>query len=513
MAGGSTNSGLQAVTAISEKSNADELTEFERVYFLGIGGIGMSALARWFMARGTPVAGYDRQQSEIGRQLQSQGAVVTTDASVEAIPEAFRQARKTLVVRTPAVPDTHPQLRWFGLNGMTVRKRAEVLGQISMHTPTLAVAGTHGKTTTSVLLAHLLNEAGVRFTGILGGISGNFGSNYRSTGHDWLVTEADEYDRSFLHLHPHSAAITSTDADHLDVYGGHASMLEAYGQFARQVQKTLLVHTSTAELDWQHPNLIRYGDGGDVHSGTVRAEGLGMRFDYHGAQTLADLYLPMGGKHNVDNALAAITLALEAGVDPLRIAPAMACFQAVKRRFEYRYNNNNIILIDDYAHHPGEIDAFVAGVRLLHPGRSLMGIFQPHLFTRTRDFLEGFAASLSRLDECRVLPIYPAREEPIAGVDSGLLTERVRAAGGNCLPTSPEAVMAEVLRDPSAHVWLCIGAGDIELLANRLAQALGEHGAVNEMPHAAHNATTAGESAGGSRRNPQDLLDPTTSPS
>jgi len=452
-----------------------DILSFGRLYFLGIGGIGMSALARWFRAQGRQVGGYDRQLGAIGQELQAEGVTITTDPEVEAIPEAFRTPQSTLVVRTPAVPATHPQLQWFTQLGFKMCKRAEVLGQISRSTPTLAVAGTHGKTTTSVLLAHLLHEAGMRFTAILGGVSTNFGSNYWSTGNEWLVTEADEYDRSFLQLHPHAAIITGTDADHLDVYGSPASMLEAYEQFARQVHKTLLVHTSAEIYAPEHPAVVRYGNGGAVWAHAVRVDGLGIRFDYHGAHILTDLYLPMGGRHNVDNALAAITLALKVGVQPVEIAPALRCFKAVKRRFEYRYNNNNIILIDDYAHHPGEIDALLSGVRLLHPGRSIMGIFQPHLFTRTRDFLDGFAGSLLHLNECRILPIYPAREEPISGIDSAILVEKINACGGKGLLSTPEMVIEEVMRDPEAHIWLCIGAGDIDQLANQLTHALEQH--------------------------------------
>jgi len=304
------------------------------------------------------------------------------------------------------------------------------------------------------------------------------------------VTEADEYDRSFLHLHPHAAVITGTDADHLDIYGNSSSMLEAYGQFARQVKKTLLVHTSALLDTSQMPGVIRYGDKGTIWAHEVRAEGLGMRFDYHGPHMLTGLFLPMGGRHNVDNALAAITLALEVGVQPNQIAAALNSFKAVKRRFEYRYNSVDIILIDDYAHHPGEIDAFLAGVRLLHPGRSVAGIFQPHLFTRTRDFLDGFAKSLSTLDECRILPIYPAREEPIDGIDSALLVEKINQCGGRACLSTPEAITSEVLHNPRVHIWLCIGAGDIDQLADQLTVALRELNAGADSDQCAREMST-----------------------
>ncbi len=449
-----------------------DLFSYEQVYFMGIGGIGMSALALWFRAQGRHVGGYDRQINSVGLALQAKGIAITTSPDAGAIPHGFRAAQTTLVVRTPAVSDQHPQLKWFAQQGFRLIKRAEVLGEISRSIPTLAVAGTHGKTTTSVLLAHLLQESGMHFTAILGGVSSNFGSNYWSTGKQWLVTEADEYDRSFLHLHPHAAVITGTDADHLDIYQSASSLIEAYEQFAHQVQHTLLVHTSAQFSTAKWPGAVRYGEGGAVWAHEVRADGLGMRFDYHGPQMIPDLFLPMGGRHNVDNALAAITIALEIGVQPTQIAPALNSFKAVKRRFEYRYNNNNIIFIDDYAHHPTEIDAFLSGVRLLHPGRSILGIFQPHLFTRTRDFLDGFAKSLSALDECRILPIYPAREEPISGIDSALLVDRVNHFGGKARLSSPESVLQEVLSSPQTHIWLCIGAGDIDQLANQLTQAL-----------------------------------------
>ncbi|MBL0128345.1 MAG: UDP-N-acetylmuramate--L-alanine ligase [Flavobacteriales bacterium] len=448
-----------------------------RFYFIGVGGIGMSGLARYFKRRGAEVAGYDRSPSEITSQLQSEGINVRFNEDPRMIPQAFQDAAPddVMVVRTPAVPADSPLLAYWKERGARILKRAEVLGMVTRDRPTVAIAGTHGKTTVSTMLAHLLTEGRVPCNAFLGGIAVNYDSNVLLNDDATVnVVEADEYDRSFLQLHPLQAIVTAMDPDHLDIYGTAEAMVEAYRQFARQCTGPILVHGRVASYFTGHPNMVTYAMEGmnEPRAENVRVAGGQYHFDLLSeGQVLRDLQLGMPGRHNVENAIAASTVALRLGVKPQALRAALASFAGVHRRFEVHINEPGTVLIDDYAHHPKELDACIGSVRELFPGRRITGVFQPHLFTRTRDLVEDFGQSLSKLDELMLLPIYPAREEPIPGITSDWLMERV--------PMEHKRVVArEALVDAIASadtdVVLTVGAGDIDQLVAPMARVLNQ---------------------------------------
>lgn len=441
---------------------------FDRFYFIGIGGIGMSAIARLLLQRGFAVAGYDKTPSDITAALQAEGASISFEDELSTIPAGMLEAQHTLVISTPAVPVGQKIPAFFRENGFEMVKRAKALGMITADGITLAVAGTHGKTTTTTLIAHLLEVAQYPFTALLGGVSTNYGSNLLSRGTEYFVTEADEFDRSFLQLQPAYAAITSMDADHLDIYGDAASMHQAYADFAALVRRKLVYQVDAplplpAGLSTQ-----AYGPGAAVQAANIRIENGRFVFDYQGNVNIFDLVCGMPGLHNIENALAAITLVLEIGVRPEVIREGMASFKGVKRRFELVYESASKVFIDDYAHHPTEIAALLDSVRMLYPGKKLLGIFQPHLFSRTRDFMAGFAESLSGLDSCMLLDIYPARELPIAGISSEVLLGQITCEKQL---VAKEDLLAAVAAQ-SFDVLLSIGAGDIDRLVQPLAAQL-----------------------------------------
>ena len=430
------------------------------VYFIGIGGIGMSGLARYYHRLGVRVSGYDKTETALTKTLVAQGIRIDYHEAVDHLPEDI-----DLVVFTPAVPRNHPAFSYFRKRGLRPRKRAEILGRISHTGRTLAVAGTHGKTTTSCLLAHLLHHGGIRAHAFLGGVAANFGSNYVPGDTDWVVVEADEYDRSFLHLRPEAAVILSTDPDHLDIYGDAATIQrEGYGAFARQVTDALFVRTGL-ETDW--PQGTPFG----IERGTHRAVDLRVSegrfvFTYEAPELrLDDLSMRLPGRHNVENAVAAITLALYAGLDPSTVRGALATFRGIQRRFEYLHEDDRTVYIDDYAHHPTELRAAIETARALYPQRRITGVFQPHLYSRTRDFRDGFTQALDLLDELWLLPIYPARELPIEGVRSEMLLVGLRHADARLL--SPEAAVATA-KQRKPEVLLTLGAGDIDRLREPL---------------------------------------------
>lgn len=437
----------------------------DRVYFLGIGGIGMSALARYFHREGVAVSGYDRSSSVVTRALEAEGIQVFHDQ------DASRLAGNDLIVYTPAVPASTPEMVEARNGQYLLKKRAEVLGELSTTFKTLAVAGTHGKTTTSTMLAHFLRGSGVDASAFLGGISRNLNGNFVHGQSDWMVTEADEYDRSFLHLKPHTGIITSLDPDHLDIYGDSESMTESYRQFAAQ-SAHCLVHTSVSTTTWarKYPS---YGvNAGDIRAENLRPEGLGVRFTYRSADhKIEDLFLPMPGQHNVSNATAAIAVALSCGVDPVRLRDATASFKGIYRRFEVKLHTNVISHIDDYAHHPTEIEAAITAAREYLPGRKLTVVFQPHLFSRTRDFAAGFADALSRADQVYLLDIYPAREEVIPGISSAMLMEKMSL---NRVQLASREILPESLRQSigSHDVVLTLGAGDIDREIEKITETL-----------------------------------------
>ena len=441
---------------------------FDRFYFIGIGGIGMSAIARLLLQRGFAVAGYDKTPSDITAALQAEGASISFEDELNTIPAGMLEAQQTLVISTPAVPVGQKIPAFFRENGFEMVKRAKALGMITADGITLAVAGTHGKTTTTTLIAHLLEVAQYPFTALLGGVSTNYGSNLLSRGTEYFVTEADEFDRSFLQLQPAYAAITSMDADHLDIYGDAASMHQAYADFAALVSRKLVYQVDAPLPLPSGLSTQAYGPGAAVQAANIRIENGRFVFDYQGNVNIFDLVCGMPGLHNIENALAAITLVLEIGVRPEVIREGMASFKGVKRRFELVYESASKVFIDDYAHHPTEIAALLDSVRMLYPGKKLLGIFQPHLFSRTRDFMTGFAESLSGLDSCLLLDIYPARELPIAGISSEVLLGQITCEKQL---VAKEDLLAAVAAQ-SFDVLLTIGAGDIDRLVQPLAAQL-----------------------------------------
>lgn len=447
------------------------------VYFLGIGGIGMSAIARYYHALGYYVAGYDKTPSPLLDELQALGIEVVFDDAVAAIPAAISSLPLTEViwVYTPAIPKSHPQFVHLQDQGANLLKRAAVLGQITQGKTTLAVAGTHGKTTTSTLLAYLLRVGGVDCTAFLGGISTNYGVNYleaQNVESSLIVVEADEFDRSFLQLRPNKAIITSADADHLDIYGVADAFREGFEAFAKLLPSDgMLIQKEGLNL----PSMARtYSYSVEGH-GEYRAENIRIEkgtyvFDLVTNDTrIHDLTLGLPGRHNMENAVAASAIALSMGVTRDDLAKGLATFKGVKRRFEYIVKSDAKVYLDDYAHHPEELKACISSVKELYPKETLVGVFQPHLFSRTRDFMDDFAKSLSLLDVCILMPIYPARELPIEGVTSEALLEKVQSPVKMVL--SPEEVVA-YLEKEQPKLTLTLGAGDIDRIVPKIKEVL-----------------------------------------
>lgn len=468
---------MQSVSSVFLSSTQLKMnfTDIKRIYFLGIGGIGMSALARYFHKHGADVHGYDRTETDLTRALAAEGMHVHYDDDPAHIP-----ADVDLFVWTPALPKDHRELLAAQASGKPLKKRAEVLGIISRSRRCVAIGGTHGKTTTSTLTAHILRACGVDATAFVGGISGNLQSNFIEGTSDWVVVEADEYDRSFLHLSPEIAVINSIDADHLDIYGSEEAVVESYAAFARNLKPggTLLVKHSlkplkkvAKELQATGHQVFTFGiDAGDVQSTNVRVEDGQMAFDLRMPYLeLHDLRMPYPGKHNVENATVAAAAALLAGADPQKIRMALADFKGVKRRFEFIVRRPDVAYIDDYAHHPAELEATIGAARMLFPGKKLTGIFQPHLFTRTRDFADQFAAALDKLDEVILLDIYPARELPIEGVSSAMLAGRMQ--NPNVTLASKSEVL-NLLKTNHLETLITLGAGDIETLVKPIKSLL-----------------------------------------
>ncbi|MBK8706825.1 MAG: UDP-N-acetylmuramate--L-alanine ligase [Saprospiraceae bacterium] len=435
------------------------LQDLHKVYFIGIGGIGMSAIARYFLSRGVAVYGYDRTETNLTQALVAEGAAIHYTDDPAFIPEGI-----DLVIYTPAIPASHSELVFFQKNEYPIKKRAEVLGIISRGMKTAAIAGTHGKTTTSSITAHLLRTGGIDCTAFLGGIVKNFQSNFLIGKSDWVVVEADEYDRSFLHLSPDIAVILSMDADHLDIYGDSQTLLDTgFMAFARQVKPggRLWVQNGLMPQFTGFDNVSGFGiDQGQRQARNVGVEDGYFVFDYVGEGiTIERLRLPMPGRHNVENATAAITVALHTGVDVSAIREGLATFGGVKRRFEFIYRDEHTVYIDDYAHHPTEIKAVVQAARQLLPGRKLTGVFQPHLFSRTRDFAAGFAEALDGFDDILLLDIYPARELPIPGVTSEIVFNQMKNPHKQLLD---KGSLMKALSQRRLDVLMTIGAGDID---------------------------------------------------
>lgn len=445
------------------------LEQIHNVYFIGIGGIGMSNLARYFKTLGKQVAGYDKTPSVLTNELIASGIAIHFEDNVALIPSHF-SVESTLVVVTPAVPVSHSQWNFFLQNNFVIKKRAEVLGIITKDTFCFAVAGTHGKTTTSGILGHILHQSGADVTAFIGGIVENYNSNLIGNGKTVTVVEADEFDRSFLHLHPNIACITSMDADHLDIYGTSDAIEASFKEFASKVEdKNKLFITNELPIDGVVCSIntdapyraynVRIGNGSYVFDVQTPTE------------IIKDLHFGLPGKHNLMNALMAIAMANLFGTPTEAIAKGIASFQGIKRRFSYQIKSDEKVYIDDYAHHPTEINAVHQAVRELYPGQKVLAVFQPHLFSRTRDFAVDFAKSLSAFDEILLLDIYPARELPIEGITSSWLLEMVSNEHKK-LVTKSEIIPAIIASD--ATVIVTIGAGDIGELVPQIKMAINE---------------------------------------
>lgn len=455
--------------------------EYANIYFLGIGGIGMSALARYFLHEGRRVAGYDRTPSALTEALEAEGAAIHYEEDVRLIPEAFLDPATTMVVYTPAVPRDHAEYRFFLEHGFRIEKRSQMLGHLSAGKYVMAVAGTHGKTTTSTLVAWLNRALTGGGSAFLGGVSKNFDSNLVLGGGARLAVEADEFDRSFLRLYPDVAVVTSADADHLDIYGTHEAVKEAFSQFIGQIRPGgSLIIKQGLDLRIDNPGITvwRYAldTPCDFYAARVRLlEGGHYRYDIVTPDgVIADCTLGVPGWVNIENSVAAVAsvwcAARHEGValDAERLREGLASFAGVKRRFEFYVNTPKQVYMDDYAHHPRELAATLLSLRRMFPGRRITALFQPHLYTRTRDLCDGFAEALSHADEVVLLPIYPAREEPIEGVTSEIIAERVTVP---CRIVPREALADAVAAMPT-DVVVSFGAGNIDACCGAIAERL-----------------------------------------
>jgi UDP-N-acetylmuramate--alanine ligase len=443
------------------------LNQIHNVFFIGIGGIGMSALARYFKAIGKDVAGYDKTSTELTSELIESGIPIHFEDNIAEIPTHFDQ-ENTLVVVTPAVPLSHSQWNYFLERDYQLKKRAEVLGIITKDTFCFAVAGTHGKTTTSSILGHILYESGADVTAFVGGIVENYHSNLIGQGKTVTVVEADEFDRSFLHLHPDIACITSMDADHLDIYGDSASIEASFREFADKVEdKTNLFVAKGLPLEGF---TVAVNADADYKASNIRIENAQYIFDVQTpTEIIKNLRFGLPGNHNLSNAVMALAMAKNFGTPTGAIAKALLSFKGIKRRFSYQIKTDDRIFIDDYAHHPTEINAVYQAVRELYPGEKVLAVFQPHLFSRTRDFADGFASSLSQFDEVILLDIYPARELPIEGITSKWLMDKMTNPNKKLLQKSE---LIPTLKAADNKIIVTIGAGDIGEMVQSIKEAL-----------------------------------------
>ncbi|MFV9551911.1 UDP-N-acetylmuramate--L-alanine ligase [Algibacter sp. PT7-4] len=433
------------------------LKNIHNIYFIGIGGIGMSSLARYFHANNKQVAGYDKTQTDITNGLVALGINVHYTDSDTVINSAFKNVEETLIVYTPAIPKHHKQLNYFKNNGFNVLKRSQVLGLITENTFCLAVAGTHGKTTTTSILGHLMHECSVPLTAFLGGISENYNSNLILNGAEVSVVEADEFDRSFLTLSPNFACITSMDADHLDIYGDASELVKSFKDFSKKIKPNgKLFIKNGLPL-----NGITYGieDDSDYNIQNIKIENGAYVFDVKTPKTIIkNIQFNLPGRHNLSNALIALAMAVEYGCPHQQLAKALASYKGVKRRFTYHIKTDNFVFIDDYAHHPEEINAVHQAVREMYPNKKVLAVFQPHLYSRTQDFATQFAESLAQFDEVLLLDIYPARELPIPGVTSSWLLDKIDNKSKQLINKNQ---LLSKIHQSSAQVILTIGAGDI----------------------------------------------------
>lgn len=442
--------------------------EQKNIYFVGIGGIGMSALGRYFNQKGHNVAGYDRSTTDLTKRLQTEGIVVSSMGEEDSIPFTHRDKKDTLVVFTPAISAENPILSYFRENGFECLKRAQVLGILSEGLKTIAVAGTHGKTTVSSMIAYILHTSGVKINAFLGGISRDFGTNLIvEEGAEIMVTEADEFDRSFLQLNPNLAVITSIDLDHLDIYKDEKDLLNTYNQFANQINADGVLFSKKKVLDQlklkSGVELKTYGaDDAEIQYTDLKIEDGNFHFNLKVVnKELKDVKCGLAGIHNVENASVAIAVCMNLGLSADECKKAIASFQGVKRRFDVHIKRKDFVYIDDYAHHPQEIEALLKSVRQMYPNKKITLVFQPHLYSRTRDFGDEFAEVLRKADQTVLLELYPAREKPIEGIDAFWLASKIDKSS---VPVYKKSQLMNYLKGEKVEVLLTVGAGDIDTL-------------------------------------------------
>lgn len=455
-----------------------DFNSIKSVYFVGVGGIGMSAIARYFMSKDLVVAGYDRIPSHLTEQLVIEGALIHYKEDVTLIPEECKDKEHTLVILTPAIPSTHAELTYFRENGFTIQKRAQVLGELTRTSKGLCVAGTHGKTTTSTMAAHLLKSSHVDCTAFLGGVSKNYGTNLLlSKTSPYIVIEADEFDRSFHWLRPYISVITATDADHLDIYGTYEAYLESFAHYTELIQPggALIIHKGLALKPRPQEGVRVYSysrNEGDFHAENVRIGDGEIFMDFVGPDVrIKDVQLGVPMSINIENGIAAMALAHLSGATDEEIKVGMLSFHGVDRRFDFKIKNDHIAFLSDYAHHPAEIKQSILSIRELYKDKKITAIFQPHLYTRTRDFYKDFAASLSLLDEVILTEIYPAREKPIPGVTSQLIYDNLRPGIEKTICKKED--LLNILKDrKDLQVLIVLGAGDVDNYVPAIAQLL-----------------------------------------
>ena len=450
--------------------------EIKSVYFVGAGGIGMSALVRYFLTKGYQVGGYDKTPSELTEKLIEEGAKIHYEENVAGIDECFKQKDSTLVVYTPAIPAEHQELTFFRENGFEIQKRAQVLGFLTQSHKGLCVAGTHGKTTTSTMAAHLLHQSAVDCNAFLGGISKNYGTNYILSNSDYVVIEADEFDRSFHWLRPYMTVITATDPDHLDIYGTKEAYLESFRHYTTLIQPegALIIHRGLEMKESLQPGVRRYDyslDEGDFHAENIRIENGDITFDFVSPiESISNIELGQPIPINIENGIAAMAMAQLAGCTAKELRYGMQTYSGVDRRFDFKIKTDQLVFLSDYAHHPMEIYQSARSIRQLYRDRHITAIFQPHLYTRTRDFYQQFADALSQLDEVILTEIYPAREAPIEGVTSQLIYDRL-APGVEKQLISKDDVMP-LIKSRSFDVLIVLGAGDLDAMVPQITKTL-----------------------------------------
>ncbi len=453
------------------------INDIKSVYFVGIGGIGMSAIARYFLSKGIFVAGYDKTPSNLTEELQKEGAEIHYDEDEALIPECCKDKDTTLVIYTPAIPSDHKELVFFEQNGFDIEKRAQVLGALTRAYKGLCVAGTHGKTTTSTMAAHLLHQSKVDCNAFLGGISKNYKTNYiLSDKSEYVVIEADEFDRSFHHLTPFISVITATDPDHLDIYGTKNAYLESFTKYTSLIQPggALILHKGLEMKPALQDGVRLYEysrDEGDFHAENIRIGNGEIFFDFVSPfGNIKDIQLGVPVSINIENGIAAMALAQMSGVSNEEIKAGMLSFGGVDRRFDFKIKNDKIVFLSDYAHHPAEIKQSALSIKELYKNRKVTALFQPHLYTRTRDFYKDFASSLSLLDEVILVDIYPAREQPIPGVTSELIYNNLRPGIKKQMCHRDEII--DIIKNNEFDVLISLGAGDIENLVPEITEIL-----------------------------------------